>query len=111
MLAGEKLKESKKKSKMASASSSSQRDWGKVGFEPVLACGVYLLQATFTDRNNACPLPLFREWPVLVEPKSAPSFPPITMALSQASLLALSGSSEFRLVRHVTSLFEKLFFF
>lgn len=30
VLAGEKLKESKKKSKMASASSSSQRDWGKV---------------------------------------------------------------------------------
>ena len=28
--AGEKLKDSKKKSKMASASSSSQRDWGKV---------------------------------------------------------------------------------
>lgn len=33
MLAGEKLKESKKKAKMASASSSSQRDWGKVGAE------------------------------------------------------------------------------
>src|SRR4029434_10278072 len=31
VLAGEKLKESKKKSKMASANSSSQRDWGKVG--------------------------------------------------------------------------------
>lgn len=31
VLAGEKLKESKKKAKMASASSSSQRDWGKVG--------------------------------------------------------------------------------
>lgn len=30
VLAGEKLKESKKKAKMASASSSSQRDWGKV---------------------------------------------------------------------------------
>lgn len=30
VLAGEKLKESKKKSKMASANSSSQRDWGKV---------------------------------------------------------------------------------
>ena len=30
--AGEKLKDSKKKSKMASASSSSQRDWGKVSF-------------------------------------------------------------------------------
>ena len=30
VLAGEKLKESKKKSRMASASSSSQRDWGKV---------------------------------------------------------------------------------
>jgi len=32
VLAGEKLKESKKKSKMASASSSSQRDWGKVSY-------------------------------------------------------------------------------
>lgn len=32
VLAGEKLKESKKKAKMASASSSSQRDWGKVRF-------------------------------------------------------------------------------
>lgn len=31
VLAGEKLKESKKKAKMASANSSSQRDWGKVG--------------------------------------------------------------------------------
>lgn len=30
VLAGEKLKESKKKAKMASATSSSQRDWGKV---------------------------------------------------------------------------------
>ena len=36
MRAGEKLKESKKKSKMASASSSSQRDWGKVGAATVL---------------------------------------------------------------------------
>ncbi len=33
VLAGEKLKESKKKAKMASASSSSQRDWGKVRFK------------------------------------------------------------------------------
>lgn len=41
---------------------------------------------------------LFREWPVLVELRSAPSFPPITTAESQASLLALNGSSEFRLV-------------
>lgn len=30
VLAGEKLKESKKKQKMASANSSSRRDWGKV---------------------------------------------------------------------------------
>lgn len=36
VLAGEKLKESKKKAKMASASSSSQRDWGKVGTETML---------------------------------------------------------------------------
>lgn len=36
MLAGEKLKESKKKAKMASASSSSQRDWGKVGTQTML---------------------------------------------------------------------------
>ena len=37
VLAGEKLKESKKKAKMASATSSSQRDWGKVRW-PRPAC-------------------------------------------------------------------------
>lgn len=37
VLAGEKLKESKKKAKMASASSSSQRDWGKVRAEMMLS--------------------------------------------------------------------------
>lgn len=36
VLAGEKLKESKKKAKMASASSSSQRDWGKVSADTML---------------------------------------------------------------------------
>lgn len=41
---------------------------------------------------------LFREWPVLGELRSAPSFPPITTAQSQVSPLAPNGSSEFRLV-------------
>lgn len=42
VLAGEKLKESKKKSKMASASSSSQRDWGKVGLEAYIYLTLWL---------------------------------------------------------------------
>lgn len=41
VLAGEKLKESKKKAKMASASSSSQRDWGKVSTDTVLGDGEF----------------------------------------------------------------------
>lgn len=44
VLAGEKLKESKKKAKMASATSSSGRDWGKVRPHPSFApcCGPHL---------------------------------------------------------------------
>uniref|UniRef100_A0A673J7U6 E3 ubiquitin-protein ligase UHRF n=1 Tax=Sinocyclocheilus rhinocerous TaxID=307959 RepID=A0A673J7U6_9TELE len=42
VLAGEKLKESKKKAKMASASSSSQRDWGKVRFRRATQNTVYI---------------------------------------------------------------------
>ena len=37
--AGEKLKESKKKAKMASATTKSNRDWGKVGETHHPACG------------------------------------------------------------------------
>lgn len=47
VLAGEKLKESKKKSKMASASSSSQRDWGKVSADTLARhfnqCDIFII--------------------------------------------------------------------
>ncbi|NXI32676.1 UHRF1 ligase, partial [Sterrhoptilus dennistouni] len=42
VLAGEKLKESKKKQKMASANSSSRRDWGKVSSKAVLLGVVFV---------------------------------------------------------------------
>ncbi|XP_066551243.1 E3 ubiquitin-protein ligase UHRF1 isoform X3 [Amia ocellicauda] len=47
VLAGEKLKESKKKSKMASANSSSQRDWGKG-----MACVGRTKQCTIVPSNH-----------------------------------------------------------
>ncbi|XP_067086192.1 E3 ubiquitin-protein ligase UHRF1 [Osmerus mordax] len=52
VLAGEKLKESKKKSKMASASSSSQRDWGKG-----MACVGRTKQCTIVPSNHHGPIP------------------------------------------------------
>uniref|UniRef100_A0A8C2ZC22 E3 ubiquitin-protein ligase UHRF n=1 Tax=Cyclopterus lumpus TaxID=8103 RepID=A0A8C2ZC22_CYCLU len=52
VLAGEKLKESKKKSKMASASSSSQRDWGKG-----MACVGRTKQCTIVPSNHYGPIP------------------------------------------------------
>ncbi|XP_066503598.1 E3 ubiquitin-protein ligase UHRF1 isoform X2 [Hoplias malabaricus] len=52
VLAGEKLKESKKKSKMASASSSSQRDWGKG-----MACVGRTKQCTIVPSNHYGPVP------------------------------------------------------
>ncbi|KAK7110903.1 E3 ubiquitin-protein ligase UHRF1-like [Littorina saxatilis] len=50
--AGEKLKESKKKSKMASASSSSSRDWGKG-----MACVGRTKQCTIVPSNHHGPIP------------------------------------------------------
>ncbi|CAL8393448.1 unnamed protein product [Boreogadus saida] len=50
--AGEKLKDSKKKSKMASASSSSQRDWGKG-----MACAGRTKQCTIVPSNHYGPVP------------------------------------------------------
>ncbi|XP_061681405.1 E3 ubiquitin-protein ligase UHRF1 isoform X1 [Syngnathoides biaculeatus] len=50
--AGEKLKESKKKAKMASASSSSQRDWGKG-----MACVGRTTQCTIVPSNHYGPIP------------------------------------------------------
>uniref|UniRef100_A0A8B9LLJ1 E3 ubiquitin-protein ligase UHRF n=1 Tax=Astyanax mexicanus TaxID=7994 RepID=A0A8B9LLJ1_ASTMX len=50
--AGEKLKESKKKAKMASASSSSQRDWGKG-----MACVGRTKQCTIVPSNHYGPVP------------------------------------------------------
>uniref|UniRef100_A0AAQ5XAK5 E3 ubiquitin-protein ligase UHRF n=1 Tax=Amphiprion ocellaris TaxID=80972 RepID=A0AAQ5XAK5_AMPOC len=50
--AGEKLKESKKKAKMASASSSSQRDWGKG-----MACVGRTKQCTIVPSNHYGPIP------------------------------------------------------
>ena len=44
--AGDKLKQSKKKAKMASASSKSSRDWGKVGTEMRYLNGELLLLVT-----------------------------------------------------------------
>uniref|UniRef100_A0A8C5LWM4 E3 ubiquitin-protein ligase UHRF n=1 Tax=Leptobrachium leishanense TaxID=445787 RepID=A0A8C5LWM4_9ANUR len=52
VLAGEKLKESKKKSKMASASSSSQRDWGKG-----MACVGRTRECTIVPSNHYGPVP------------------------------------------------------
>ncbi|CAG00621.1 unnamed protein product [Tetraodon nigroviridis] len=52
VLAGEKLKESKKKSKMASASSSSQRDWGKG-----MACVGRTKECTIVPSNHYGPIP------------------------------------------------------
>ncbi|XP_051977679.1 E3 ubiquitin-protein ligase UHRF1-like [Xyrauchen texanus] len=52
VLAGEKLKESKKKSKMASASSSSQRDWGKG-----MACVGRTKLCTIVPSNHYGPIP------------------------------------------------------
>uniref|UniRef100_A0A672RXK9 RING-type E3 ubiquitin transferase n=1 Tax=Sinocyclocheilus grahami TaxID=75366 RepID=A0A672RXK9_SINGR len=52
VLAGEKLKESKKKAKMASASSSSQRDWGKG-----MACVGRTKQCTIVPSNHHGPVP------------------------------------------------------
>ncbi|KAG5847197.1 hypothetical protein ANANG_G00123460 [Anguilla anguilla] len=52
VLAGEKLKESKKKAKMASASSSSQRDWGKG-----MACVGRTKHCTIVPSNHHGPVP------------------------------------------------------
>uniref|UniRef100_A0A8C9S0N5 E3 ubiquitin-protein ligase UHRF n=1 Tax=Scleropages formosus TaxID=113540 RepID=A0A8C9S0N5_SCLFO len=52
VLAGEKLKESKKKAKMASANSSSQRDWGKG-----MACVGRTKQCTIVPSNHYGPVP------------------------------------------------------
>ncbi|KAF7663568.1 hypothetical protein LDENG_00206770 [Lucifuga dentata] len=52
VLAGEKLKESKKKARMASASSSSQRDWGKG-----MACVGRTKQCTIVPSNHYGPIP------------------------------------------------------
>uniref|UniRef100_A0A673WHP1 E3 ubiquitin-protein ligase UHRF n=1 Tax=Salmo trutta TaxID=8032 RepID=A0A673WHP1_SALTR len=52
VLAGEKLKDSKKKSKMASASSTSQRDWGKG-----MACVGRSKQCTIVPSNHYGPVP------------------------------------------------------
>ncbi|KAM5237840.1 LOW QUALITY PROTEIN: E3 ubiquitin-protein ligase UHRF1 [Ctenodactylus gundi] len=52
VLAGEKLKESKKKAKMASAMSSSQRDWGKG-----MACVGRTKECTIVPSNHYGPIP------------------------------------------------------
>ncbi|XP_060088856.1 E3 ubiquitin-protein ligase UHRF1 [Heteronotia binoei] len=52
VLAGEKLKESKKKAKMASANSSSQRDWGKG-----MACVGRSRECTIVPSNHYGPIP------------------------------------------------------
>ncbi|XP_043909983.1 E3 ubiquitin-protein ligase UHRF1 [Protopterus annectens] len=52
VLAGEKLKESKKKAKMASASSASQRDWGKG-----MACVGRTRECTIVPSNHYGPVP------------------------------------------------------
>lgn len=52
VLAGEKLKESKKKAKMASANSSSQRDWGKG-----MACVGRTKECTIVPSNHYGPIP------------------------------------------------------
>ncbi|XP_042271747.1 E3 ubiquitin-protein ligase UHRF1 [Thunnus albacares] len=52
VLAGQKLKDSKKKAKMASASSSSQRDWGKG-----MACVGRTKQCTIVPSNHYGPIP------------------------------------------------------
>lgn len=52
VLAGERLRESKKKAKMASASSSSQRDWGKG-----MACVGRTKECTIVPSNHYGPIP------------------------------------------------------
>uniref|UniRef100_A0A8C8ZZP3 E3 ubiquitin-protein ligase UHRF n=1 Tax=Prolemur simus TaxID=1328070 RepID=A0A8C8ZZP3_PROSS len=52
VLAGEKLRESKKKAKMASATSSSQRDWGKG-----MACVGRTKECTIVPSNHYGPIP------------------------------------------------------
>ncbi|XP_047388500.1 E3 ubiquitin-protein ligase UHRF1 [Sciurus carolinensis] len=52
VLAGEKLKESKRKAKMASATSSSQRDWGKG-----MACVGRTKECTIVPSNHYGPIP------------------------------------------------------
>ena len=96
--AGEKLKDSKKKSKMASASSSSQRDWGKVSLPTHLRlkhdyCNMSFLRIKPTDFPST-----FRVWPVRVALNSAPSCRPTTMAQCLVSQLGPSGSSGCRSV-------------
>ncbi|TKS84454.1 E3 ubiquitin-protein ligase UHRF2 [Collichthys lucidus] len=76
--AGEKLKASKKKAKMPSATTESQRDWGKV--RPRGTQGV---------------------WPVWGVPRSAQLFLQTTMDPYLVFLLEQPGNSEFRSVRQV----------
>lgn len=94
VLAGEKLKESKKKAKMASASSSSQRDWGKVCFSSTS------LQIETSDSFRWSihePGVLFcRVWRVSAAPNSAPSFPPTITGPFLEFQWERCGSSECR---------------
>ena len=97
--AGEKLKESKKKAKMASATSSSQRDWGKV--RGPWAPGGPCCPPPSCGHSRCSPLcfAMDRAWRAWAAPRSAPLCRPITLAPSRAFLWAPCGGSESRYVR------------
>uniref|UniRef100_A0A452TTY6 E3 ubiquitin-protein ligase UHRF n=1 Tax=Ursus maritimus TaxID=29073 RepID=A0A452TTY6_URSMA len=98
VLAGEKLKESKKKAKMASATSSSQRDWGKVRWPRALvpSCPARALPALHALTLLSPCFRTDRAWRAWGVPRSAPSSRPTTTDPSRGFLWAPCGGSESR---------------
>lgn len=88
--AGEKLKSSKKKSKMASASGKSTRDWGKV---PYLHGDKVQFLKLFTSQLFVC---CYRVWQLLAGQQNARSFQKTILAPFLVSKLEHCGSSECR---------------
>lgn len=97
VLAGEKLKESKKKAKMASASSQSQRDWGKG-----MACVGRTRECTIVPSNHYGPIPgvpVGTSWKYRVQASEAGVHRPHVAGISGRSndgsySLVLSGGYE-----------------
>ena len=99
MLAGEKLKESKKKAKMASAQSTTSRDWGKVWcsfvFDPAIRQSASHLLRSESGKMFGI---LRRAWRVSGVRRCAQSFHRTISDRYPASKLAASGSSGSRFV-------------